>query len=125
MTPWTAYGQTNVQQNTSVNNPTANLAGVAGEVSLPYTVPDGTTLILTSWGVEGAFGLTAIFPWLGSAPATNGKALPTALANGWTNSVDGCWVLSSGTIVNAYLTYLGTSTSAVQGWWLQGVLSTN
>lgn len=124
MTPWVAYGQTNIDRNTSINNPGTNAAGVTGEVSLPYTVPCDHVLTLTGWGVEGAFGMTALFPWLGSSPATNGKALPTALGNGFTNSVEGAWVLSSGTIVNAYLTYLGTSTGAVQGWWIQGVLST-
>lgn len=121
---WVSYGQTNISQNSNINNPAANTAGVTGEVQLPYTVPNDHVLTLTSWGVEGAFGLTALFPWLGPSPATNAKALPTALANGFTNSVEGVYVLSSGTIVNAYLTYLGTMPSAVQGWWVQGVLST-
>lgn len=123
MRPWQSYGQTNISQNTSINNPTANLAGVYGEVQLPYTVPDGCVLTLTSWGVEGAYGMTAFFPWLGTSTPTSAKALPTALANGATNAVYGQWALSSGAVVNGFLTYLGTSTSgAVEGWWIQGEL---
>lgn len=120
--PWVSYGQTTIQQGTNINNPTGNAAGVRGEVQLPYTVPAGLRLRLTSWGVEGAFGTTALFPWLGTSTPTNAKALPTALANGCSNAIHGHWVLPAGTTVNVFLTYIGTSTAAVEGWWIQGEL---
>jgi hypothetical protein len=81
--PWVAYGQTLVPYNTAVDNPPANAAGAIGEVSLPYTVPEGFYLEITSFGVEAynTAGLVGIFPWIGPKPATNAKALHTVMAN--------------------------------------------
>ena len=50
--PWIAYGQQRGPSNAAVDNPPTNSNGVIGEVSLPYTVPVGKKLILTSWGIE-------------------------------------------------------------------------
>jgi hypothetical protein len=48
--PWIAYGQQRGPSNAAVDNPPTNSNGVIGEVSLPYTVPVGKKLILTSLG---------------------------------------------------------------------------
>lgn len=122
--PWVAYGQTLVPYNAAVDNPTANAAGAIGEVSLPYTVPVGYFLEITGFGIEAynTAGLVGIFPWIGAAPATNGKALHTVMANDHYEESTGLrYRFPAGTIINARL--MNTETPAqVVGWQITGRL---
>lgn len=124
MQPWVAYGQVTVPFNTSVTNPTCNRAGVRGEVSLPYVVPEGFELILEAFGIEayGITGLVGMFPWLGELPAANAKALHTCMANTESHeSVGARYHLPAGTKLNA--TIMCTENPAqVVGFYLSGTL---
>lgn len=51
--PWYAYGQTASVPNGSIDNPNVNLNGLRGESRLPFIVPQGRELRLTSYGGEG------------------------------------------------------------------------
>lgn len=121
---WTAYGQTVVPPGVSLDNPTTNLAGVIGEVTLPYTVPFGQILTLTNWGIEGRRSdFAAIFPWVGATLTSNGQTLPTVTAFTATNQLLGTWALPANTLVNVRLVAGNQMVpGTVLGWWVQGSL---
>jgi len=130
MNNWIVYGQTAIPSQVAVDNPTPNTAGVLGEVSsLPYTIPAGKMLALTSYGVESYEhpGTVVLFPWLGSPPATNEKALMSVGADGGSNEIRGAnWHLPAGTIVNVRLIVGEATQSAwVYAWYMFGRLYTS
>lgn len=68
-TPWICYGQTAIDPNSEVHDPTPNVNGLVGEcVSLPYTVPIGKILVLKMFQMEQLWG-AAILPWIGETMA--------------------------------------------------------
>lgn len=122
--PWIAYGQALVPYNSRADNPPATKAGALGEVSLPYTVPEGYYLDITAFGVEAynITGAVGLFPWLGPPPAANHKALHTAMCNDMTCETTGArYRLKPGTIVNISIMCTENPAQLV-GWYISGTL---
>jgi hypothetical protein len=126
MTDWVAYGQTNMAASSAIDNPAANLAGVEGEVTLPYTVPAGKRLILTGWGFEGLNSQTnfgVCIPWIGEAPCTNAKCLASVGCNGGSYYVTGMrWVIPAGKKLNVRLINGSPQNNVICAWMIQGIL---
>jgi hypothetical protein len=85
--PWLAYGAQLMPSGAIVDDPAPNVNGLVGEVPrLPYTVPPGTQLILTSVGLSGNPAPQAgIILWVGDSPATNAKTIP-ATDSAWSSA---------------------------------------
>lgn len=128
---WIVYGATTIAAGGVVDNPTPNSNGVVGEVtSLPYTVPSGHTLTITSMQVEGPacdyssnssqFGMGI---WLGSAPCTNSKWIASCTTTGGSNQNTNMNLeLPAGTILNLRMMN-NTSNAWVDGWYVEGQLN--
>jgi hypothetical protein len=121
--PWVAYGSTLLPPGQRVDNPPTFANGVLGESSLPYTVPTGQHLVITSWGIEGTpGGDNALIPWIGSPPIMNEKCLPTCRVVDGTAQIDGSWTIPAGKVVNVSLVYTGSPYTWLVAWWIQGYL---
>ena len=121
MKTWVSYGQTLLAPSQSIDNPAPNLNGLGGEVTLPYTVPAGQQLVLTSWGIEGTpGGDSAIIPYVGTVFSQNSQGLPTCRTVDGVSQVNGMWVIPAGTTISARIVYAGGVQPIVFGWWIQG-----
>lgn len=127
--PWTAYGQATSVPNGSINNPTANINGLRGEVSLPYTVPEGMELHLTSYGGEAyAIPSTAAapqgivyVPFIGPV-CENATCLHSVYASQQSNEVTGVeFIVPAGKVLN-YRIESSYSEAFVVGWFMRGFL---
>jgi hypothetical protein len=126
-TPWACYGQSSVAAGATATNPTPNAAGLIGDTpALPYIVPTGMTLVLSRYGIEAyqTSGTVVIFPWLGAAPATNAKCLPSCSADAGSNFLEGPFYIPSGEILNFDIIN-GEPTAQVFGWYAVGCLEPN
>lgn len=134
---WIAHGQTTINSNSSIDDPTPNQPGTDGEiVSLPYTVPAGKRLMLVAQGVEGTREpLSALFPWLGDYTAGMTVAQQTAYrkANSLftVQSMGGSledgrqrFILPAGTVLHVRLVN-GTATTYTLAWYIRGLLLDN
>ena len=123
--PWICYGQQDGPSGQAIDNPKSNLAGVLGEVSLPYVVPPGKILVLKGWGIEAYESIAGSFvlvPWLGEGPATNDKCLHSVLASAQSNSASGFeYHLPAGTKLNVRI-MCSEAGNPVAGWWISGSL---
>jgi hypothetical protein len=124
--PWTVYGQTSPVYNGAVDNPPANVNGLIGEASLPYTVPDGKVLVITAYGLEAyaqvANGLV-LAPYLGATPPkTNGVFLHSVYANDASNETVGVrFHIPAGKVLNVRL-MSNENPAQVVGWYIAGEL---
>lgn len=125
--PWICYGQQAGPSNAAIDNPPANLNGILGEVTLPYTVPAGQTLVLNGWGIEAyetIAGSFVLVPWIGDLPATNAKCLHSVLASADSNSTTGFeYHIPAGKKLNARI-MCSEAGNPVAGWWMSGFLIT-
>jgi hypothetical protein len=134
---WVVYGQTAMPAapNGGVTNPTPgtglgqglNINGLVGEVtSLPYTVPEGKQLVLEGWGFEGLnqpFGVC--IPFIGDAPVTNAKCLPSVGCGGSQASyyITGTrFTVPAGKKVGVFLLNGTTIHNVICAWFVQGHL---
>lgn len=124
MQDFLSYGQNALTANSALDNPTANLNGLVGEVQLPYVVPTGKQLVLTGWGFEGlnkSFGVC--IPWIGELPCTNAKCLASVGPEMASYYVTGMrWVIPAGKKLNVRLLNGTTITNVVCSWFVQGFL---
>lgn len=130
--PWTAYGQCTTVPNGSVDNPTANLNGLRGEVSLPYTVPAGKELWLTAYGGEaynvpttssGAPQGVVYVPYIGTTPpSSNNVFLHSVYASLRSNETTGVnFIIPAGKTLN-YRVQSSYTLAWVVGWYMRGTL---
>lgn len=131
--PWSAQGQDYIPGNLdSAETQLGNLTGaLIGEATLPYTVPQGKTLILKCWGIEmygSASGNVVIFPYFGWGTTPeyrmdNGGLSVTATAGSGTNFKCGMNLhVRSGETVQFRLLRSGTAPNRVYGWAASGEL---
>jgi len=121
--PWVVYGQEAFAVSV-VDDPICNHNGVIGEADLPYTVPVGYDLCITSYGVEAydVVGTVVLVPWLGMGPPTNAKCLHSCGCGSGSNEVKGFNpILPTGTILHARL-MSGEAPRQVCGWYIRGYL---
>lgn len=122
--PWIVYGQTQINNGQSLINPEPNVAGLEGEVAaLPFTVPPGCRLHVTSYGIEGIGANTGgsnIVPFLGGGTAAaNPDCLPSCQAYQRTNMIAGVdFVVPPSGKLGVILATNGVS--AVYGWFIAG-----
>lgn len=127
--PWIVYGATLVPGNSNLDNPVPSVNGLIGEVhSLPYTVPDGFQLVITTYAIEG--GKTpqyAIIPWIGEFPIINSKGLMTCAAAYGSNIYSNMnWTLPQGTKLNVRIANASNDGIAYAfGWYMEGYLRAN
>lgn len=133
--PWILYGQTAPICQGAINNPKPNVNGLIGEVvSLPYTVPDGKTLIVEAYGLE-AYGNVpgglVLAPYLGvTPPTTNSVFLHSVFSDNDTNEAVGAeFHLPTGTVFNVRLMsnecwagQVSGTPGNVVGWYVKGRL---
>ena len=130
--PWVVYGQTLINAYQSATNPSPNVNGILGEVpSLPYTVPEGSVLVLEALGIEPLWG-AAMMPFIGTTGATAGNALATAQGQvvpstsgvGNTQLWSGYkYMLPAGTVLNLFIsTANAPSNGYIYGWYMGGKL---
>lgn len=123
MKPVLAYGQSLVAPGTAVDNPAPCLNGLIGEISLPYVVPAGMTLVLTDYGIEGfPGGDMAIIPWIGNGPPTTAQCLPTCRTIDATLQITSAFHIPAGKVLNARLVYTGSVPGIITAWWMRGYL---
>lgn len=125
--PWIVYGQTMPVCNGDINNPTPNVNGLVGEVAaLPYTVPDGTELIIDAYGIESyatATGGVVLAPYIGpTPPIPNNAFLHSVYSNDQSNETTGVeFHIPAGKVFNIRL-MSSECPSSVTGWYVKGHL---
>lgn len=127
--PWAVMGQTTINHGVSSDNPTPSSNGLYGEVTaLPYTVPVGRVLLITSMYMEGntsesntstndvhSGGVQAI--WLGASVVANSQFIVSNQCNDVSNELKGLrFYIPAGKIVNVRI----TSTNVVTDGWVTG-----
>lgn len=130
VTPWAVSGQTNLAENSDVDNPPVADTGALGTVcKLPYTVPAGKILRVDHRAIEGydALGIAVIFLFTGEYPdgATSADRIAhgtgSIAAHAGSNEHDGRFYFPEGTVVNVRLIN-GQNYSGVYGWEVTGEL---
>jgi hypothetical protein len=136
--PWSVQGQTTINHGVNIDNPTPNGQGMIGELSsLPFTVPSGKVLLITSMYMEGNWngsaasnsgtdthfsGVQAI--WLGSSVVSNSQFIVSNACANISNELRGLrFYIPAGKIVNVRITSaLATVDNWVTGWGVWGYL---
>lgn len=124
--PWIAYAQTAPVCQGGINNPVTNLNGLIGEVTLPYTVPDGKELVIEAYGLE-AYGNVpgglVLAPYIGATPpTTNAVFLHSVFSDNATNEAIGVeFHLPAGKVFNVRL-MSNECPAQVVGWYVKGHL---
>lgn len=120
---WMAYGTFQANPYTCIDNPSVNLLGIHGEVSLPYTVPEGYILVIDYLQIEGPDSpQVGMMLWLGSPPCTNRKCVISCTTAGGSAQLNGMsLILAAGKTVNIRVMN-NTSLPWVNGFFLQGRL---
>jgi hypothetical protein len=123
--PWLAYGAQVLPSGSLVDDPAPNVNGVVGEVtSLPYEVPSGHQLIVTSAGMSGNPAPQAgLVLWVGDGEATNAKTIP-ATDSAWSSAHAPALqtVLPAGMRLHVRLIN-STVTSDTYAWYVVGCLA--
>lgn len=126
--PWVISGQTQLDAQSSLDNPTPAAAGAIGQVTaLPYIVPGGKIVCIHAYGMEGydAAGIAVLFIWTGDPqPVTSqwriDHGLPSAAADGGSQEITGMnFCFPASTVINVRLIN-GTTYGGVYGWYVTG-----
>ena len=120
---WMAYGTFVLAPYTNTDNPNCNLLGLAGEVTLPYRVPDGYNLTIDYLQIEGPAGpQVGMALWLGDAPCSNAKSIISCTTAGGSTQLQGMLItIPEGEIVNIRVMN-NTAIPWCNGFYLQGQL---
>jgi len=123
---WMAYGTFTINPYTNLDNPSTNLLGLAGEVTLPFTVPDGYDLVIDYLQIEGPDSpQVGMMLWLGEHPCQNSKAIISCTTAGGSTQLNGMVItIGSGQIVNIRVMN-NTGLPWCNGFFLQGYLRKN
>jgi len=123
--PWVAHGTVHLQPNTLVDDPPPNVVGLRGEVAeVPYVVPEGKELIVTSVGLSGnKLPQAAVILWVGDYPADNSKTIP-ATDSGWSSAHAPAMnsVLPSGLVLHVRVAN-GSPVPNTYAWYVFGCLA--
>ena len=126
-TPWIVYGQTAPICQGGINNPAPSVNGLIGEVSaLPYTVPEGKTLIVQAYGLEAYANVPAglvLVPYIGvTPPVLNSQFLHSVYSDNDTNETVGVeFHIPAGKVFNLRL-MSSECPAQIVGWYVKGVL---
>lgn len=120
---WTAYGTFIAAPYDLIDNPTTNLLGLPGEVSLPYLVPDNKHLVIDYLQIEGPDSpQVGMALWLGEPPCKNEKSIISCTTPGGSTQLSGMRIeIPSGHIVNIRVMN-NTAVPWCNGFYLQGTL---
>lgn len=123
---WVAYGTFTINPYTNLDNPSTNLLGLPGEVTLPYTVPEGYDLVIDYLQIEGPDSpQVGMMLWLGDHPCQNSKAIISCTTAGGSTQLNGMTInIGSGQIVNIRVMN-NTGLPWCNGFFLQGYLRKN
>lgn len=121
---WTAYGTFIASPYTFIDNPTTNLVGIDGEVSLPYIVPENQHLVIDYIQIEGPDSpQVGLALWLGDYPCTNEKSIISCTTAGGSTQLMGMYIdIPAGEKVNIRVMN-NTGVAWCNGFYLQGTLS--
>ena len=126
---WVVQGHFNSSQNDYVDNPSENvIAYVSQPFSLPYQVPEGYNLHLTSYKINSSDGKKyKITPWVGTPPFEIAKSIYSSSFTNFTSNscchkYSNC-ILSPGNILNVRVSSLSNENipSSLE-WYLEGYL---
>jgi len=120
---WVAYGTFQADPFTYIDNPETNLLGIEGEVSLPYTVPEGYCLTIDYLQIEGPAGpQVGMALWLGDYPCENSKSIISCTTAGGSTQLQGMLItIPEGQTVNIRVMN-NTAIPWCNGFYLQGQL---
>ena len=120
---WVAYGTFQADPFTYIDNPETNLLGLRGEVTLPYTVPEGYELTIHYLQIEGPAGpQVGMALWIGDYPCTNAKSIISCTTAGGSTQLEGMYItIPAGQTVNIRVMN-NTAIPWVNGFYLQGEL---
>lgn len=120
---WRAYGTFVLDPYACSDNPQCNLLGLDGEVSLPYTVPEGYQLVIDYLQIEGPDGpQVGMALWLGDHPCTNEKSIISCTTAGGSTQLHGMEIpINAGQTVNIRIMN-NTHIPWCNGFYLQGFL---
>ena len=121
---WVAYGTFQAAPYNFIDNPETNICGIDGEVTLPYTVPDGHSLTIHYLQIEGpASPQVGMALWLGDYPCDNSKCLISCTTAGGSTQLEGFSItINAGQKVNIRVMN-NTALPWVNGFFLQGCLT--
>lgn len=123
---WIVYGVFVLGAYENCDNPPANHVGIVGEESLPYVVPKGYNLVISSMGIEGPaphdLEQVGMALWLGNMPCTNDKSIMSCTTmGGSTQLINLAFIIPAGQTVNARMMN-NTHIPWANGWYIQGTL---
>jgi len=126
---WVIQGHINSSENEYVDNPSENvIATIKQSFSLPYEVPEGYNLHLTSYKISSNDGKKyKITPWIGKPPYEKTKEISSSCFTNFTPSTSthkysNC-ILSPGSILNVRITSLfNENISSSLEWYIEGYL---
>lgn len=124
--PWTVYGQTMPICQGGIYNPAPNVNGLIGEVTaLPYTVPEGKTLVVTGYGLEAygnVSGGLVLVPFIGPVPPSPNAFLHSVFSDNASNETLGVeFHIPAGKVFNLLL-MSNECPAQLVGWYVKGRL---